>query len=202
MSHGSWFLILRSNKSYVTAEQIDQFFKKNKNILNDSLFKKTKTLDDICDYFSLDYQNHLYVNVKNRKLYSELLNVHFNSQFNQLKQFYNMNPYNKYCQLVLSYSQAKRMLQTINYIRLRKYDKDFQRILDSEYLNMFEDLDPIFEYRFSTIDKQYKDSGQYTYQCQLAENIFNRLFNVLNTYITMVNQKPSNDQFILVYNAY
>ena len=95
------------------------------------------------------------------------------------------------------------MVQAINYILAENYDKQFERILDNEYLEAFNDLYPPFNDRFNQIDEEYYNSNEYKYQCELALSIFTRLLSVLNAYITMVDEDFShNNEYILIYNCY
>lgn len=204
MSHGSWFSILRDdNKQMADDSVITQFFEEHDGILNDPLYKAEKTLDDIQDYFALDLKKHTVINVKNKKLYIELMNVHFNSEFDSLVKYYNMNAYTKHCQLKITYNQAQQMIQAIRYILSEKYEKQFEIILNNEYLEAFEDLYPIFGDRFRKKDEEYYESGQYKYLCELALCIFQRLLSVLYAYTTMVDEDFCKDnEYILIYNCY
>ena len=112
MSHGSWFTILRDdNKQIADKNVVDNFFKENENILNDPLWNCSKTLGEINDFFTLNKDKHSILNVKNHKLYIELMNIHFNSEFDSFVKFYNMNAYDKSCQMVFSCEQAKKIIQ-------------------------------------------------------------------------------------------
>ena len=206
MSHGSWFEILRDDNGKIADKQfINNFLKQHDEILNDSLSQKKKTLEDVQDYFVLNEKQHTCINIKNGKLYIQIMEICFNSQFDCLTEFYNMNAYNKRCQIKISLRQARMIVQAINYINSKKYDEEFEQILDNPYLQAFACLYPVFFNRFK--DKKqiedFKNDSEYKYQCELAINVFKRSSVILNAYISMVEQDYSKqNEYLLIYNCY
>jgi hypothetical protein len=198
MAHGSYFIILRYNNS-INKDLAQKVIDDNK-ILKDEWNDKTIDINDVYDYFPVNIKTHEYINIKNGKTYSELLNVHFNSVFKSLIEEFNMNPYNKTSQIILNYNITSKMIQAINYILSNNYNKDFEKILDNYYLKVFEDLYPDFYNRFNNNFEEYYELKN---ENDEAISILNRVLHTLNTYKLMQDENDINkDEILLVYNNY
>jgi len=198
MAHGSFFIILRYNNS-INKDLAQKVIDDNE-ILKDEWNGKTIDINDVYDYFPVNIKTHEYINIKNGKTYSELLNVHFNSVFRSLIEEFNMNPYNKTSQIILNYNITSKMIQAINYILSNNYNKDFEKILDNYYLKVFEDLYPDFYNRFNNNFEEYYELKN---ENDEAISILNRVLHTLNTYKLMQDENDINkDEILLIYNNY
>lgn len=200
MSSGSVLNILRSNKKHKHTVR-------NK-IINNKIEEFKSNLAGLVSAENIIIPNYLMfednmdvmLSIKDKQYFNILLDAHFSSQFTELKDEYNLNPYNGTNQVVIDIHTAKEMLQAIKYLLSRNYSLGIEDILDNYWISVFSELLPsyytqnITDSEFINENKDIEQEGKY---------ILTKFKTVLETYILLVNENCCNEyQYILLYSAY
>ena len=231
MSSGSYFTIYRKHKNtHLTLENLnalkDEYYKSNNEF--SSKDNTTKCEDNIpllmheaftAKSYDFDSKNNKYYD-KDGVLHEKLLDFHFCSSFTCLKEHFSLNAYKpSQSSIFISTDEAKKMLQAINYILSKKYDKAFEDILDNEYVNLFGNGFSLFDDRFKChIDRKiYLDKtgdgyiisfGDSQWDAEIAECdddiVFSlrRVKSCLNAFLDAETYSYDGFELILEYSAY
>lgn len=233
MSSGSYFILYRKHlKNTVSNDTIDalkhEYFLANKR----DLFGASRTDDDLAKDIPLlmpstykysdgpieDLSTYEYYDADGYR-YDKLLEFHFGSSFSCLKKQFNLDPYRFSSRSVLlSKSEIEKMLQAIEYILSRKYSREFEHILNNEYVEMFGNGYSVFDNRFKAYDQPIyidKDGENYSVSfhdhqidAEIAENDSDIEYNLNKSkacFLAFLNAECyswENEELVLEYSAY
>ena len=231
MSSGSYFTLYRKcTKVKASSEVLDAL--KNEYFLSNKKDLFAGNQDDkalpvlLYAGFKADFAEREAEENKTDVYYSEdgtkhvkLLDFHFNSTFTALKEHFNLDPYRiSHQSIFISKSDAKKILQAIDYILGEDYDKKFEKILDNEFVKILGEGYSCFDNRFkSSKDPIYidKEGHGYTvnfcdsaYEAETSESDDDVKSNLCRTracLLAFLNAEESTwdgEELILEYSAY
>lgn len=234
MSNGSYFTIYRKClKDKVSQDIIDalknEYFIANKNeVFNDKqdeeeLKNDLPLLMHSCfKANSIDYENrnsNVYFNLDGIK-HEKLLEFHFCSSFSCLREHFGLNAYkfSKNSTFVAKH-EAEKMLQAIEYVLSEKYSKNFEHILNNEYVELFGNGYSMFDNRFKDasnpiyIDKDSDDGYTVRFNdgccdAEIDESDDDVIFNLnrvracLLAYLNAEDNSYYDEELVLEYSVY
>lgn len=199
MASGSYFLILKETDESLKDESVKELihgyakeldFWNNCENVEELIPNLQKTqpvkLDEYCE-------SDEYFSISTGRIYKCLVKVDFLSDFTELKDYFEMNPYSKSGEIEISVFDAYKMLEVLNYIKnpdLWSHTVETNLLDKNEYLHVFDCISSKFYSRFET-DGCSQEPFNY---------ILHRLIEVLNTFFTINN---SSEHIIkLVYKTW
>lgn len=203
MSNSSYFTLLRKSKENLqfSDKLIDEFIVSKYNemtLLNNNKVSSIEEMKkEISNYYPIN--SFKYISIKDKNEYDVVFQFHFTSGFNVLKEEFNLNPYNKYSDIIIDVNLSKDMLCAIDYILSRNYSHKFEDILNNYYIDVFGNLIPKFQYRFS--DKI--DLDEYELEEMEKEGIYylKKCRDILASYILIDKENTLNEaEYILLYS--
>lgn len=171
MSSGSYFTLYRkSNKApKASQEELDalknEYYLSSKNgIFGDNAANEEQLKADIPILLHSGYKADSYEDNTSCTYYShdgtrheKLLEFMFGSSFTCLKEKFGLNPYNfSKSAVLISKLEAEKILQAIEYVLSRGYSKEFERILNNEYVELL-------GYGYSPFDNRFTKQRQTLY---------------------------------------
>lgn len=229
MSSGSYFTIYRKTKDKVSSDVIDnlknEYFLANKNSLCSSQYNDEDLKNDIpmlmesnFKYGSLlENESDIYYD-KDGYVYKRLLDFNFNSTFRSLKEKFNLNPYrHSQSSVIIDRNEAKMINQAVKYVLSEKYDKNFEKILDNEYVELLGNGYSLFDNRFKKSknpiyikknDDGYEISFDDGYENEIEDWDSDIIFSLkkvgrcLEAYLNADDYSFDNERLILVYSAF
>ena len=200
MSSGSVLNILRSNKKHkhtVRNKIINNKIEEFKSNLAGLVSAENITVPN---YLMFEDNMDIMLSIKDKQYFNILLDAHFSSQFTELTDEYNLNPYNGTNQVVIDIHTAKEMLQAIKYLLSRNYSLGIEDILDNYWISVFSELLPSYSSQNITNTEIINENNEFE---QEGKYILTKFKTVLETYILLVNENCCNEyQYILLYSAY
>lgn len=231
MSSGSYFTLYRKcTKVKASSEVLDAL--KNEYFLANKKDLFAGSQDDkalpllLYAGFKADFAEREAEDNKTDVYYSEdgikhvkLLDFHFCSTFTALKEHFNLDPYRvNQTSIFISKSDAKKILQAIEYILSEDYDKKFEKILDNEFVKILGEGYSLFDNRFKAskdpiyIDKEGRgytvNFGDSVYETETSESDDAIKFNLCRTracLLAFLNSEESTwdgEELVLEYSAY
>lgn len=229
MSSGSYFTIYRKHsKKQAPAEEIDrlkeEYRKSNYSSVSTSAGKNE---DDFPVLMHASFKNELQEDDeecntyydKDGFIYDKLLEFHFGSSFTCLKDKFRTNPYVfSDSALIISKTEAEKMLQAVDYVLSEKYSKDTEDILNNEYVERFGSGLSSFDDRFMKHrDRVYIDKeghgwtlsfGDPQFDAEIAECDADARFNLkrmhscLRAFVDAESNEYSGNELVLEYSVY
>ena len=230
MSSGSYFTIYRKHNRKTVQDDVLNAIKEQYRMSNRESFSthQEKDLDDFpvlmhasfkagscnedSDECSTWYDKDGYV-------YDKLLEFHFGSSFTCLKDKFRTNPY-KYSEsaVIVSRSEAEKMLQAVEYLLSEDYNRSFEEILNNEYVDILGRGFSLYDDRFvKPRDKVYIDKeghgwtasfGDYQYDVETAENdndirfSLKRMRSCLRAFLDAECYEWNGYELVLEYSTY
>ena len=186
MSSGSYFTLYRKfTKVKASSEVLDalknEYFLANKKDLFAGS-KDDKALPlllhagfkaDFAERESEENKTDVYYSKDGTK-HVKLLDFHFNSTFTALKEQFSLDPYRiSHQSIFISKSDAKKILQAIEYILGEDYDKKFEKILDNEFVKILGEGYSCFDNRFkASKDPIYIDKEGHGYTVNVGDSVY------------------------------
>ena len=231
MSSGSYFTLYRKRtKVKASSEVLDalknEYFLANKKDLFAGSQDGNALPLLLYAGFKADFAEREVEDNKTDVYYSEdgithvkLLDFHFGSTFTALKEHFSLDPYRiSHQSIFISKSDAKKILQAIEYILGEDYDKKFEKILDNEYVKILGEGYSCFDNRFKEsknpiyIDKEGHgytvNFGDSVYEAETSESDDDVKFNLCHTracLLAFLNAEESTwdgEELVLEYSAY
>ena len=232
MSSGSYFTLYRKRANVKASSEVlgalkNEYFLVNKKDLFVGSSKDDKALPLLLyagfkAYFAEreaeDNKTDVYYSEDGTK-YVRLLDFHFNSTFTALKEHFSLDPYRiSHQSIFISKSDAKKILQAIEYILGEDYDKKFEKILDNEFVKILGEGYSCFDNRFKAskdpiyIDKEGHgytvNVGDSVYEAEISESDDDVKSNLCRTracLLAFLNAEESTwdgEELVLEYSAY
>jgi hypothetical protein len=204
MSNSSYFTLLRKSKENLqfSNKLIEEFIISKYNEMmfmnNNKATSVEEMQKEISNYYPIT--TFKYISIKNKNEYDVVFQFHFTSGFNVLKDEFNLNPYNKYSDIIIDLNLAKEMLIAIDYILSRDYSHKFEDILNNYYINVFGDLIPNFQYRFN--DKPDLDEFESEELEKEGFYYLKKCRDIIAAYILIEKENTLNEaEYILLYSV-
>lgn len=212
MSSGSYFLILKDTEKVLSKEDLYSRNFKLASKMEYSLLKKPETKEEIEYNISRLQDTQVYLDknddeeeiyfsehedwysISSGKIYKALTIIPFLSDFNCLKDHFDMNPYTPNGEISLSYLDVYKMREALIYIKGSNFwSKTIEEFLldKNEYIRVFDELSSNFMERFS-------DSKEWSYY--LDDWAIDKLILLFNSF--MLNSNCSESEIKLVYKTY
>lgn len=234
MSSGSYFTIYRKHiKSKVDQATLDalknEYYLSNKDSIFSSNVDDAKLKEDMPLLLNAKFSHRRECSSETDKcmtyydangyVYDKLLEFWFGSSFSCLRDSLNLNrnTFNR-CSTFISKVEAKQMLQAIEYVLSGKYSREFEDILNNEYVDIFGEGYSRFDNRFnSRKDPIYidKNNDGYCihfgdYQCSLEivecddEHIISlkRARVCLLAFLEAEESSWNDEEIVLEYSVY
>ena len=165
MSSGSYLTIYRKNNKKVADEILNTV--KNEYYLRNKAddFSENKSEEDLRNdiplFLDADFKSDSEVDGADKSdvyymadgtICKKLLDFHFGSSFVCLKEEFHLDSYKfNRNSSVISKPEAEKMLQAVEYVLNEKYDRQFELVLNNNYVEMFGDGYSPFDRRFAKL---------------------------------------------------
>lgn len=193
MSRGSFFILLRENNN-INDDELLLFKQSYLNKINEHSYEKY-TLDNFNFKQFIRLDDYIYIDTINKIKYIELFNLHFISTFSYLKEYWNMSEFNNNPQKVITTNIAKLLVQAIDYILSENYNKQFENILNNQYVNVLASDYPPY-YRFIHNENYYNNEDEF-WENETNSHL-TRMKIILNTFLEI----KDDYKLKLIYEVY
>lgn len=144
---------------------------------------------DVCDC----------IDTKTGKGYFTALEYRYNSCFgevrNSLLDFYGVGGSQTNPTIVVPYGDIKEMLLAVDYLLLEKFDKDFERIMDNGFVEIFGTLSAEYQYT------KYKEKFPNDTDTNIGEyDDFRSILLELKTVLSAYSQAEVKDDYALTFH--
>lgn len=193
MSRGSFFILLRENNT-INDNELLLFKQSYLNKINENSYEKY-TLDNFNFNQFICLDDYIYIDTINKIKYTELFNLHFISTFSYLKEYWNMSEFNNNPQKVINTNIAKLLLQAIDYILSENYNKQFENILNNQYVNVLASDYPPY-YKFVHNENSYNNEDEFWENETISH--LTRMKIIINTFLEI----KDDYKLKLIYEVY
>lgn len=164
---------------------------------SDALGKKPESLPLYMEN-KLKTNNYNYIETATRKILVPIAEWGFCSSFTVMKDYYNMNPYDRSSYFKeLAAEDIRMWKQAVDYILQGKYSDSLEQLLDNPFIRLFkEDGYAFFDKKVLPVD-EYMASDLRWLQCILASNLGIMKNDLCDTY-NDINKK----EYKLLYMAW
>ena len=207
-----YFLANKDGIFYADSKRSDADMKNEIPVLMEANYKAKRSVEEADKPTSIYYD-------ANGIMHEKLLDFNFGSAFTCLKEHFGLSPY---CfskmSVLISKSEAKKILQAVEYVLSECYDKKFEDILDNEYVKIFGEGYSLFDRRFkASKDPIYIDKdghgytvnfNDYRYDAETSENDDDMKFNLSRTkacILAFLNAEEctwDGEELVLAYSAW
>ena len=227
MSSGSYLTLYRKHVNKKVSSDVLDAVKEQYKKSNESCFSTSKKSDDFPLLMHASFKPEpqesdedcdTYYD-KDGIVHDKLLEFHFGSSFTALKDKFHTNAYIfSKSSVLISKNEAEKMLQAVEYILSKKYSREFEDILNNEYVDLLGNGLSYFDDRFIQCrEKIYvdKDGENWVvsfgdYQCNAETNecdeeiIFNlkRVSICLKAFLDAECYSWNGHELVLEYSTY